>query len=56
MRDINIPVSSLPALVNDALQQKRLLSRCPMKLEKSAIEEIYQSAYESEGKFTQSPI
>lgn len=41
----NIPATALHELVDDGIQQKRLLARCPAKLTKEDIEKIYSSAF-----------
>lgn len=41
----NIPATALYELVDDGIQQKRLLARCPAKLTKEDIEKIYSSAF-----------
>lgn len=45
LRDYGITEASIPGLVEDALKQKRLLSRCPMDIQKGDILKIYESAY-----------
>lgn len=50
LQHYNIPASAIPVLTKDALQQKRLLARCPMQLERYDIEEIYRAAYYGELK------
>jgi alcohol dehydrogenase class IV len=43
--DFNIPQTALAALVEDGLLQKRLLARCPMRLNEKDIHNIYHSAF-----------
>lgn len=50
LQHYNIPAEAITDLAEDAVQQKRLLARCPMKLEKHDIEEIYRRAYWGELK------
>lgn len=45
LKDYGITEASIPSLVTDALKQKRLLARCPMKMQDVDILEIYESAY-----------
>ncbi|HWO77829.1 MAG TPA: iron-containing alcohol dehydrogenase [Bacillus sp. (in: firmicutes)] len=46
LRGFNIPEDALERLTNDAIQQKRLLARSPMTLEKKDIYRIYKAAYD----------
>lgn len=45
LQEYSIPGSALTTLTADGLLQKRLLARCPMKINKTDIYEIYKSAY-----------
>lgn len=46
LKEYNIPFKDLNKLVEEASQQKRLLSKCPLELTKEDIKDIYVSAYE----------
>jgi alcohol dehydrogenase class IV len=49
----NIPETAARSLAEDAIKQKRLLSRCPMTLTEKDILQIYQSAFS--GVLTEAP-
>jgi alcohol dehydrogenase class IV len=45
LKGFNIPLSALDTLADDAIKQKRLLSRCPMELDRNDIFNIYQASF-----------
>ncbi|HLT94751.1 MAG TPA: iron-containing alcohol dehydrogenase, partial [Membranihabitans sp.] len=50
LKSFNIPESAIQSLAHDAVQQKRLLSRCPVELDEDSIYTIYDAAFK--GKIT----
>ncbi|MCG7335260.1 iron-containing alcohol dehydrogenase [Sporosarcina sp. ACRSM] len=46
LKGFNIPVEALENLTNDAIEQKRILARSPMPLDKDDIYTIYKAAFD----------
>lgn len=45
LQGFHIPASAISQLTNDAVEQKRLLARCPMNLGTNDIKSIYEAAF-----------